>query len=69
LSGPRRTDAEIERDKFVRYVDMLDTHILVEAGNHSDAAITTEQKAFAIETMEETVTRLQKMVDRLRALR
>jgi hypothetical protein len=43
--------------------------LLIEALDPSDSALdllTTEQKADAIETMENTITLLRKVVDRLR---
>jgi hypothetical protein len=69
----RKADsAENERDRFLLFVSSLGVQADIDAPRLSDAALdllTMGQRAQAVEEMEKAITRLQKLVDRLRALR
>jgi hypothetical protein len=61
----RRTRVEIERDGFIRFVDTLD--ILVEAASDSGLdMLTQEQRAHAVDTLENSIAKLNKLLERLK---
>jgi hypothetical protein len=64
----RRTDPEIKRDGFLRFVNVLDAQNLIEATDPVALnLLTTKQRADAIEVIETAIARLRKIIDRLRS--
>jgi hypothetical protein len=64
----RRTEAEIRRDGFIRFVDNLDILITSDASDCAPDLLTKEQRADAIETGETAIAVLRKIIDRLRLM-